>query len=38
MTDTVNRVKILDDVVAVNSKINYSVLIGGQHILSLIHI
>jgi hypothetical protein len=34
MTDTVNRVKILDDVVAVNSKINYSVLIGGQHITS----
>jgi len=34
MSDTVNRVKILDDVVAVNSTINYSALIGGQHITS----
>ena len=34
MSDTVDRVRIPDDVVAVNSKIKYSVLIGGQHITS----
>jgi hypothetical protein len=34
MSDTVNRQKILDDVIAVNSKVNFGVLVGGANITS----
>ena len=32
--DTINKVKILHDVIAVNSKVNMGVIYGGQNITS----
>ena len=34
MADTINKMKVLDDVIAVNSKVNMGVIYGGQNITS----
>jgi hypothetical protein len=34
MADTINKTKILDDVIAVNSKVNLGVLYGAQNVTS----
>jgi hypothetical protein len=34
MADTIEKVKILDDVIAVNSKVRFGVMIGGQNVTS----
>ena len=34
MSDTINRLKIIDDVVNVNSKVNFGVLYSGANITS----
>ena len=34
MADTINKMKVLDDVIAVKSKVNMGVIYGGQNITS----